>query len=294
MKITNENVSLLGNSIFCKKEEAIAIAKKSRLEQLGLVLWKKMWGYVLSRKDIQGKDALKYAKDLFDSDSDLYVEVLKRNDISWEDTVEYMPIKEKVTILYYILKYKVDMPISQALLYAKELQPRNTLRDYLGCVLNRDDVKNLEAKKLLGLAEELDWNNLWFSISLMPRVQEFMMKVIADKAYFYLNKFICDEMKNVILSRLDIHQSIAIKHLKVAGIPTRISVLKRTDISPQKALYWAKKNDSPLVLEAVLQRNDVKEYLGLGSSLNDNFVDNKNRDSPGERLYQVGEYVFRR
>ncbi|MFZ4648438.1 MAG: hypothetical protein ACOYMB_02240 [Patescibacteria group bacterium] len=265
MKVTNENVSLLGNQKFCNKKEAINIAQKVNSSQLGLNLWNKMWECVLTRKDIQGKDALKYAKDL--GVFSLCLEILKRDDISWEEAIAILlgtdSATEHPSIMYYILLRKNDMPIFQALSYAKELQPIYTLHDYIACVLRRNDIKNLETKMLLNFAKRLDCRDLWFSISLMPRVQEFMADVIVEKAYFYLNKSICDEMKKVILSRLDIHQNVALKSLRMADIPTCISILVRPDISPRKAVYLAKKDKSPLVLEAVLKRKDVREYLGL-------------------------------
>jgi len=265
MKITDENVSLLGNDKFCNKNEAINIAQKTNSSQIGWNLWEKMWTSVLKREDIQGIDALKYAKDLNKyHGTDIYSEILKRNDISWREAIEVLG-DDNSLVIHEILDCKIDMPVFQALSYAIKFQPLNTLHDYIGLVLMRKDIKSLKAKRLLNLAERLNDETLWFNISLLDQVQKFMMKITTEKALFYLSKHVCGDVQNIILTRLDIHKNIALKHYKSANLPIYIciSILSRPDISAKEAIYFAKKADNPVVLEAVMKREDVKEYLNL-------------------------------
>lgn len=274
MEITMENALLLGNPRFCSSAEAITRAKKfgflrgqngfsiaQRIRHFGeenkIVV--KVWVSVLTREDVSPNDALKYMEE--SKIEDVFVNVLSRKDIPWEKAVEYAEMYNNSLIWNSVLG-RLDLPLSKALFYVKQIN--NPIR-VMKSVFERNDFKNLPHSKILAYMEKFDYWPFWNEISERECIQRYLHEIDIDRAYFCMMKMRHLKVYSIVLSRLDLNLNKAISFMNQKCMPAEvwISVLNRPDVSVRKALYWAKNHHDHLVLEAVMKREDVKEYLSL-------------------------------
>lgn len=245
MKITLENVELLGNPRFCTVEEAInftqkeigfirgndnySISENIRCFGEGNKLSKRAWSILLSRPDLPQEKALEYMEK--SNIEEVFGSVLKRVDVPLKKALEYTKNYSLGVSFWMLFLTRTDLSLQKVFSLLRENRYGLDHTLIAEVVFERSDVRNLSFCDLLGYLKEIDLAYFWRHLSKISSFFDYLLDTntptedlfcyVNNLSFFWFREFTMDyektkryiEVTTSLLLRKDFHYKRAIAFL---------------------------------------------------------------------------------
>ena len=276
---------------FPRWNDNYSVSENIRFFGEGNELSKRAWSVVLARPDISPEEALDYMEK--SEMEEVFGSVLKREDISLQTALEYTENYSLGVSFWRLFLKRKDLSLQQVFsLIEKSGSELNHIL-VVNAVFERDDIKDLSFNDLFGYLEKIDLNYFWGHLSKMSSFLDYLLNentpteilfsYVKNLSFsWFRDNSVTDyektkkysEITSSLLLRKDFNYKRAVAFLEkifmcrnehdYTGNELRMAVLiKRTDIPVGEVVHLAKEWEIESILEAVMKREDVKEYLSF-------------------------------